>query len=105
MRRKHSTGNDTPHLESITPRTRDYSTWNESELRREIARRRLAHGVGFSGVFSDDDVRKARLVEILTSNDVLSSSLKQIAARYIGHPETLDKKHTEHESHKKETPE
>lgn len=79
-----SHGYDTARMESLLPRTGDYSTWSKSELRSEIARRGLAHGVDFSGVFSDDAARKARLVEILNGNDALSSELKKIAARYTG---------------------
>lgn len=41
-------------------------------------------------MFSDDAIRKARLVEILTGNDNLSSELKKIAARYIGRLEAID---------------
>lgn len=34
---------------SILPRVGDYSTWTEDELRSEIDRRRLAHGVRILG--------------------------------------------------------
>lgn len=81
-RKSYEHDHDTARMESILPRTGDYSTWSEDELRSEIARRRLAHGVGFSGVFSDDAIRKARLVEILNGNDQLASLLKKLAHQY-----------------------
>lgn len=86
MKYVHPHPNDTEVMESILPRTGDYSAWTEIELRSEVARRRLQ--TGFSGVFSDDDARKSRLVEILTGNDRYSRELKDLAARHLNGTET-----------------